>query len=40
MSLLFGVVTPENWLAASFKKLRELKLGDFNLKLLIHTHEH
>ena len=40
MSLLSEVVTPENMLAAFFKILRELKPGDFSLKLLIHTQEH
>ena len=38
--MLSEVVTPENRLAAFFKILRELKPGDFSLKLLIHTQEH
>ena len=38
--MLFEVFTSENWMAGSFKILRELKPGDFSLKLPIHTHEH
>ena len=45
--MLSEVVSPEDWLdsseawlrAVSLKIMRELKPGDFSLKLPIHTHE-